>query len=152
MSSRFGYAGSSLLPKVTLTDKNRLAWAILDSGASSHFLLTDAPVESKVIAKNPIEIRLPDGNEVKSSHDAVLDLPQLPKAARLAHIVPGLANHSLISVVKLCNAGCQVIMTDISCEVRYRGKTVVTCSKCTRTRSQIMRHLKLYKTTFDHKT
>ena len=24
-------------------------------------------------------------------------------------------------------------MTDISCEVRYRGKTVVTCSKCTRT-------------------
>ena len=79
MSSKFGYAGSSLLPKVTLTDKNRLAWAILDSGASSHFLLTDAPVESKVIAKNPIEIRLPDGNEVKSSHDAILDLPQLPK-------------------------------------------------------------------------
>ena len=43
--------------------------------------------------------------------------------------MPGLASHSLVSVVKLCNAGCQVDVRDISCEIRYKGKTIVQCSK-----------------------
>ena len=34
---------------------------MLDSGASSHFLLT-SPVLNKIIAQNPINIRLPDGS------------------------------------------------------------------------------------------
>ena len=44
-----------------------------------------------------------------------------------------MSGFSMISVVKLCNAGCQVKMTDISCQVILRGKIVVTCSKCTQT-------------------
>ena len=43
--------------------------------------------------------------------------------------MPGLASHSLVSVVKLCNAGCQVNIRDISCEIPYKGKTIVQCSK-----------------------
>ena len=83
LSSRFGYAGAALLPTITITEKNRLAWAILDSGASSTFLLSDAPVKEKTEAINPIDIRLPDGNHVSSSHKALLDLPQLSRAARI---------------------------------------------------------------------
>ena len=66
---------------------------------------------------------------MRSSHIAELDLPLLPCGGREAHIVPGLASHSLVSVVKLCNAGCQVDIRDIPCEVRYKGKTIVLCSK-----------------------
>ena len=100
--NRFGLAASALLKKVTVSEKNHLAWAILDSGASSHFIMSQAPVCDKAIATSPMRIRLPNGETIQSSHVAILDLPQLPAPARIAHIVPGLASHSLISVVKLC--------------------------------------------------
>ena len=108
-------------------------WAILDSGASSHFMVTDAPVIEKEKATAPLSIQLPDGASVTSSHTCLLDIPQLPKAARIAHIVPGLHNRSLVSVVKLCNAGCEVRMNDISCVVKCRGKPDIQCRKCTKT-------------------
>ena len=124
---------SALLQKVNLTAENEMDWAILDSGASSHFLLSSAPVHDKQVATAPLTIKLPNGATVKSSHTANIALPQLPPMARIAHIVPGLASHSLVSVVKLCNAGCQVKIDDISCEVHYRGRVVIKCSKCTKT-------------------
>ena len=63
---------------------------------------------------------------MRSSHIAELDLSLLPCGGREAHIVSGLASHSLVSVVKLCNAGCQVDVRDsISCEIRYKEKTIV---------------------------
>ena len=108
-------------------------WAILDSGASSHFMVTDAPVIEKEKATAPLNIQLPDGASVTSSHTCLLDIPQLPRAVRIAHIVPGLHNRSLVSVVKLCNAGCEVRMNDISCVVKCRGKPDIQCRKCTKT-------------------
>ena len=53
----------------------------------------------------------------------------MPRGGREAHIVPGLASHSLVSVVKLCNDGCQVDVRNISCEIRYKGRVIVQCSK-----------------------
>ena len=49
-------------------------WAILDSGASSHFLLATAPVKDKMIAKVPLTVKLPNGEMVQSSHMAALDI------------------------------------------------------------------------------
>lgn len=108
---------------------------MLDSGASSHFLVTGAPVTNKKVAANPIAVTLPDGDQVHSTHTGNLNLPQLPAAARLCHIVPGLASYSLISVVKLCEAGCEVSFTKfgIGVEIKYRGRTVLTARKCRRT-------------------
>ena len=62
-------------------------------------------------------------------------MPQLPKSARECHIIPDLASYSLISVVKLCEAGCEVSFTkwSIGVEVRYRGQKIIKGSKCTRT-------------------
>ena len=116
-----------------MTAQNISQWAILDSGASSHFLLSSAPVTDKEIATNPLQIKLPNGATIQSSHTANIALPQLPPMARIAHVVPGLSSHSLVSVVKLCNAGCEVKLTDISCEVHFRGRPVISCSKCTST-------------------
>ena len=36
-------------------------------------------------------------------------------------------------MVKLCNAGCEVIFTKVGCIVKYRGHTVLKGHKCTRT-------------------
>jgi hypothetical protein len=40
---------------------------------------------------------------MESSHSAALDIPELNAAASIAHIFPGMANHSLLSVRQLCN-------------------------------------------------
>ena len=117
--SRYAYAANDLLSTIKFTADNIKEWAILDSGATSHFLVTDAPVRHREVASDPLIVRLPDGARVKSTHTCELNLSQLPSAARIGHIVPGLASHSLISVVKLCNAGCEVTFNKIACKVTY---------------------------------
>ena len=84
--------------------KNIREWAILDSVVSSHFLVLGVPVTNKQVAVNPISVTLPDGDQVHSTHIGKLDMPQLPKSARVCHIIPDLASYSLILVVKLCEA------------------------------------------------
>jgi hypothetical protein len=42
---------------------------------------------------------------MESTHTAALDIPELKKAAYIAHVFPVIANHSLISVVQFCNEG-----------------------------------------------
>ena len=37
-----------------------------------------------------------------------------------------------MSVVKLCNAGCEVIFTKIDCQVKHLGRILLRGSKCTR--------------------
>ncbi len=129
----YAYAASKLLPTITITEKNRLKWAILDSGASSHFILADAKVINKTNATSPILVTLPNGEHVVSSHTCEVDLPQLPKKAQFAHILPGLANRSLMSVIKLCNAGCKVAISDVSCTITSQGQPPIICQKCTTT-------------------
>ena len=78
---------------------------------------------------------MPDGDQAHSTHTGDLDMPLLPTAAQYCHIISGLAKYSLLSVVKLCKAGCGVRFSNfgIGVEVRYRGQLVLTGSKCTRT-------------------
>jgi hypothetical protein len=42
---------------------------------------------------------------MESSHTAELDISKLNSAASKAHVLPGMANHSLLSVGKLCDEG-----------------------------------------------
>ena len=108
-------------------------WSILDSGATSHFLVTAASITNITPASNPLTVKLPDGACVSSTHTCTLNLPQLPTRAREGHIVPGLASHSLMSVVKIFNAGCEVTFTMIDCQVKHLGRIILRGSKCTRT-------------------
>ena len=62
--------------------KNLQDWAILDSGASSHFLLLTAPVVDKQIADVPLTLTLPNGDIASSSHIGELNLPQLLHTVR----------------------------------------------------------------------
>ncbi len=108
-------------------------WAILDSGAMSYFLTTNAPATNIIPATVPLIPCLPNGNKVQSTHTCTLDLPALPVGARAAHIIPSLASHSLLSVVIMCNVRCTVTFTKINCTIAYRGRTIICGHKCTRT-------------------
>ena len=129
----YDYAAKLLLATLDSKRQDIVQWAILDSGASSHYLLSTAPTKNKTQAISPIRVHLPNGDSVTSSHTCELDLPQLPLHARMGHVVPGLAGHSLVSVVRLCNAGCKVMFKDIGVEVTYKGKIVICGQKDTRT-------------------
>jgi hypothetical protein len=50
-------------------------------------------------------VRLPNGATMESSHTADLDIPGLNTAASKAHVLPGMAHHSSLSVGQLCEEG-----------------------------------------------
>jgi hypothetical protein len=52
-----------------------------------------------------LTVRLPNGATMESSHTAELDIPEVIAAASKAHVFPGMANHSLLSVGQLCKEG-----------------------------------------------
>jgi hypothetical protein len=62
---------------------------------------------------------LPNAATMKSSHTADLDIPELNAAASKAHVFPGMAHHSLLSVGHLCNEGYIVTL---------RQDTVTICN------------------------
>jgi hypothetical protein len=79
--------------------------AIVDSRCTGHFLLVNAPCLNKVNSRTPLRVRLPNGSTMESSHTAELDIPKLNAAASKAYVFPGMSNHSLLSVGKLCDEG-----------------------------------------------
>jgi hypothetical protein len=44
---------------------------------------------------------------MESTHTAAFNIPELNKAASIAHVFPGMANHSLLSVGKLLTRDTQ---------------------------------------------
>ena len=96
-------------------------YAIADAGATGHFLVPGAPVLNKAETTNPLSIHLPDGDKISSTHTCKIDVPSLPKGARNAHIVPGLAHCSLVSIRVLCEEECKVEYEGNFCKVYHGG-------------------------------
>ncbi len=126
----YAFAAAVLLKTISTDAKTIKKWAILNSGATSHFLTTNVPATNICAASVPLVARLPNGERVQLTHTCTLDLSELPAAARNAHIIPGLALHSLLSIVAMCNAGCTVTFTKIGCSIMYCGRTIVCGHKC----------------------
>ena len=98
------YTANTLLSTVDINMTNTKEWDILDSGATSHFLVIAAPKCNVQPEINPLVIKLPDGAQVRSTAMCILAFPQLPAKAREGHIISDLAAHSILSVVWLRNA------------------------------------------------
>jgi hypothetical protein len=77
--------------------------ALVDSGCTGHFLLSNAPCLNNTLASNTLTVRLPNGQTMKSTHTATLDIPQLSKVTKAAHVFPAMENNSLLSVGQLCD-------------------------------------------------
>jgi hypothetical protein len=70
-------------------------------------------------------VRLPNGATMESYHTAELDIPELNAAASKAHVFPGMANHSLLSVGQLCDEGCIVTFKNASVTVCNSQKSQI---------------------------
>jgi hypothetical protein len=71
-------------------------------------------------------VRIPNGAIIALTHTATLNLPSLTHAARQAHILPGLAQHSLLSAVQMCDSGGAVTFTATKLEVTNGKTTILT--------------------------
>jgi hypothetical protein len=85
--------------------------ALVDSGCTGHFLLSKAPCLNKTLTSSSLTVRLPNGQTMKSAHTATLDIPQLSKVAKAAHVFPAMENNSILSVGQLCDEGYYVLFS-----------------------------------------
>jgi hypothetical protein len=105
--------------------------ALLDLGCTVYFLIANANAhfKNKVLTQTPLEVFLPNGATIASTHTATLNLPSLPNAARQAHILPGLDQHSLLSVGKMCDSGCAITFTANKVAVTHGATTILTVQR-----------------------
>jgi hypothetical protein len=87
--------------------------------------MKNTPMKNIRPTTNPLNINLPDGTIVKSTHICDLEIPGLPHVLE-GHIVPELTVASLVGIKILCKLGCTVLFTDTACYVRYQGKVILT--------------------------
>jgi hypothetical protein len=88
-----------------------------------------APCSDKQTAHVPLNVNMPSGMTIQSSHTCNLLLTDLSHQARQAHILPGLVHNSLISVGQLCDNGCSVTFTQDQVTVSRNGKNVMNRSR-----------------------
>jgi hypothetical protein len=88
-------------------------------------VMKNTPMKNVRPTTNPLNINLPDGTIVKSTHICDLEIPRLPHVLE-GHIVPELTVASLAGIRMLCKLGCTVLFTDTACYVRYQGKVILT--------------------------
>jgi hypothetical protein len=73
---------------------------------------------------------LQNGTTIASTHTATLNLPSLPHAARQAHILPGLDQHSLLSVGQIIyDSGCAITFTSTKVAVTNGITKILTGQK-----------------------
>ena len=102
----------------------KMPHAIVDTGATTIFIMEGTPVENKRIATKPLTINLPYGTKIKSTHCCDITIPGLPTILT-GNIVLGLSIASLIGVRVLCEAGCTVTFCKDRCDVIYNVKTIL---------------------------
>ena len=98
---------------------------ILDSDTTGHFCIPGVDVENIQQAVVPLIILQPNGETLHSTHTCDLKIPWLPAEMRRAHIVPGLAHTTLISIRQFCKAGATVLFDGNTCYVFHIGRILL---------------------------
>ena len=82
--------------------------------------------------EDQMSITLPDGNEVRSMHQCILDLLELPEDARKGHII-----HYTRNNIKIPNIACDAMQYKMqrhiqknNVMVKHEGKIVLQGRKC----------------------
>jgi hypothetical protein len=99
--------------------------AVVNTGATSVFVMACTPAKNICVAKKTIQISLSDEKKIVSTHICDVDIPGLPHKL-IGHIVLDMKMASLLGIRILCKAGCEVIFDDEKCKVNFKGNTILT--------------------------
>ena len=84
--------------------------AIADTAATGNYITEKCPVSNKRPSAHGVDVIIPNGSSMTSTHTALLQLPsELLLGARKAHIFPALKLGSLISIGQLCDHDCTAL-------------------------------------------
>jgi hypothetical protein len=97
---------------------------VADTRCTDHFLPSNCPVKNMQPTTNGIVVGLPNTSTMQATHTCTLKLPNLPGAAQSAHIFPKMQS-ALLSIPKLCDAGCTAHFSNTTVVVRTWDGTVV---------------------------
>jgi hypothetical protein len=100
--------------------------ALLDSGCTAHFIIANAKCSNKIPTATPLVVRLSNGDTITLTQTATLNTPSMPHTERKAHIMIGLAQHSLLSVGQICDSRCSVTFTAAEVTVKNGESTSVS--------------------------
>ena len=108
--------------------------AIIDTAATGNYVTTECPVIDMKETSHGVDVSLPDGSIMTSTHTALLKLPAiLPIGARKADIFPGLKAGSLISVGQLCDNGCKALFETTQVKIYYNDQVIMTGKRSSET-------------------
>ena len=96
---------------------------IVDTGTTGHFWLDNDQCEQVQPASHPIHVSMPNGATEASTKIGLLQIYSFPEASRTTHILPGLSNHSLLSIPVLCDHGCAAHFRYKDVTINKDGKT-----------------------------
>eukprot|EP00978_Attheya_sp_CCMP212_P023126 scaffold70121_cov55-Attheya_sp.AAC.6 len=119
---------STSVPSPTSLIKQQTFPAVPDTGCSGHYFKPGTPI-SNMRPDTPttsLQVHLPDGVTIQSSHSGTINLPDLPPEATECHIFPDLSSESLLSVGQLCNSGCKVSFDNEVVDVMLRDKLLLS--------------------------
>ena len=102
-------------------------YGVLDSG---NFIALKLKVRNNLQAQKNFNIVIPYSTTIYFTHECEFDWPLLPEAVCHGHIIPGLAQQSLISVAQLCRAFYTAVVKHDSCLTLYHGHIAIYGNKC----------------------
>ena len=108
---------------------------VVDTGSTAHFLQnttsttdyihTTIPVTNITATPSGIQVLLPNNTKMKATHTGLIDIPQLPTAARQAHIFSSLASGSLLSIGQLYDHGWSAYFDKTKLYIMYNGHIIM---------------------------
>ena len=89
----------------------RECMAIADSGTTCHFLKNQSECVDKRKINDRMQVKLPDGTIIITTHTSLLNIEQLQMKVRKVHLFPDI-KHALLSISMLCNEGYMAIFDE----------------------------------------
>jgi hypothetical protein len=100
-------------------------YGIADTGATIHCGNNLTPAINKRTAVDPMDVSIPNGTIMSSTHSATLPFSQLPQTATDMHIYPNLPT-PLLSIGKFCDAGYKAIFDAKSVTIQKDLQTILS--------------------------
>jgi hypothetical protein len=100
----------------------------MDTGATGHFFKVSTDLDNIVPTSKHtiINVFLPNGTIITSTHTGHLKIPNIPLSSRKAQVLPHLASHSLLSIAQLCAHGCKAMFTNTAITITLDNTVIIT--------------------------
>ena len=96
---------------------------IADSGWSGHYNGIDKPNKTRVSV--PVNVSLPNGAQMISTHTRTLNIPTLPPESWTQHFFPETTTTGILSIRQLCDYGCMDTLSRHRIVIHNRSGTII---------------------------